>query len=236
MIDLNSTIISQYTNSSVLMAWLQSLNSSIDPTVNITSFKSNVWGALTSVPGGNINYGLDVWGRIVGVNRVIFTSPTASYVGFVEAGTPTLYSVQTMGDGAGSGGVFYNGTPLVPAYITVSNSDFQKMILAKALANISTCSVPSLNRILRILFGSQGPQSTPTTVPGFPFYQGRVCLYDSDKAGNAAGTLAQNMNTSINFEAFTPNAITQSIITYSSIIPHSTGVLVTPYYNTAAFH
>jgi hypothetical protein len=238
MIDLNSTIISQYANSPILMAWLQALNSSFDPAASVDSFKTLIWNAPTNPDptNANITYGLDLWGRIVGANRVLYTTPSNSYVAFNEAGSPSLYTAMTMGDGAGNGGVFWGGNPLSPSYTTVGNADFQKIILGKALANISGCSVPSINRILRTLFGSQGPQSTPTSVAGFPFYQGRVCVYDWDKSGNAAGTTSLNMATSINFEGFTPSDLTKSIITYSTIIPHSAGVAVTPYYNTAAFH
>jgi hypothetical protein len=62
--DLESTIISQYANSPRLMAIIQNMNADIDPSVNFDDFYANIWNINTAV-----GYGLDIWGRIIGVTR-----------------------------------------------------------------------------------------------------------------------------------------------------------------------
>src|SRR4051812_42839886 len=60
------TVISQYANSPILDTLVQNINESIDPTVNIDAFFDNMWNIDTA-----IGYGLDVWGRILGVSRTL---------------------------------------------------------------------------------------------------------------------------------------------------------------------
>ena len=62
--DLTSTIISQYANSPIIMALIQNMNDDIDPGVNLDVFYQSIWDINTAT-----GYGLDVWGRIIGVTR-----------------------------------------------------------------------------------------------------------------------------------------------------------------------
>jgi hypothetical protein len=59
-----ATVISQFANSPVLLALVDSMDSEIDPSANIDAFYDTVWNINTAS-----GYGLDVWGRIVGVSR-----------------------------------------------------------------------------------------------------------------------------------------------------------------------
>ncbi len=65
-----STVISQYGNSPTILALIGSFNAAIDPSVDIDNFYVYVWD-IASAQG----FGLDIWGRIVGVSRTVPTNP-----------------------------------------------------------------------------------------------------------------------------------------------------------------
>ena len=144
MQNLSQTVISQYANSPVMLALLQSLNANIDPSQNITNFYNDMWDIATAS-----GYGLDCWGRIVGVSRTVQTA-TAQYFGFAESGTLNALSFHESGEV----GCFYNGERLLYPY-ELSDTDFRTLILAKAAANIWDGSIPGLNAILRALFTTE---------------------------------------------------------------------------------
>jgi hypothetical protein len=111
----------------------------VDPTLNFDEFFDTIWNVDTAV-----GYGLDIWGRIVGVNRVL-AIPPGNYLGFEEAS-----SWQTFGNGP-----FYGGVLSTNNY-TLSDSAYRTLILAKALANICDGSIPSINQLLMNLFPNMG--------------------------------------------------------------------------------
>lgn len=142
MLDFERTILSQYANSPTLVQLITNMNGYIDPRADIDSFYNNVWNIDTAV-----GYGLDVWGRIVGVGRVLQIS-TVEYFGIEgPAGASGLPFNQAP---------FYNGEALTENY-ALSDDAYRTLILAKALANICFASVPAINQILINLFGAFGP-------------------------------------------------------------------------------
>jgi hypothetical protein len=137
------TIIAQYANSPVITAMILAFNAAMDQTENIDSLYDLIRNVDTAV-----GYGLDVWGRIVGVSRALSLPGSVSYLGFEEAdsgwtgfGQGPLYS----GPG-GSGFVNY----------LLSDSDFRTLIYAKAAGNISSGAIPAVNQILLNLFPGRG--------------------------------------------------------------------------------
>lgn len=138
--DWTQTILSQYANSPVLLSLIESFSEAVDPTESIDAFYDNVWNVATA-----IDYGLDVWGRIVGVNRVI-QAPSDKYFGFAEAGDLSADPFNQS--------PFYSGGSLTSNY-RLSNDAFRQLIMAKAAANIWDGSIPGLNAILRLLFPGQ---------------------------------------------------------------------------------
>lgn len=134
------TVISQYANAPALTGILQSFFDALDQTENIDSFFDMIWNLNTAQ-----GYGLDVWGRIVGVTRIIPVPGTTDYLGFEEAATSGVFGV----------GVFFSGSPLTNNFI-LSDDGFRILILAKALANISDGAIPSINLLLLTLFPSRG--------------------------------------------------------------------------------
>ena len=125
-----------------MMQLISNMNTYLDPTANINAFYNDVWNIETA-----IGYGLDVWGRIVGVGRVLQVS-TSNYFGFSG---PDGYS------GVGfDQAPFYNGSALTSNF-ALTDTAVRTLILAKALANICNATIPAINQILINLFGPTGP-------------------------------------------------------------------------------
>jgi len=138
--DFVKTLISQYANSPILFQLIENLNTYFDQTEIGDALYDMFWNIDTAQ-----GVWLDVWGRVVGVSRII---PIASgnYFGFEEAGSSVEGFNQLP---------FYNGQALTSNY-AVSDKVFLILILAKAFANISDGSIPSINQLLLNLFPGRG--------------------------------------------------------------------------------
>lgn len=137
-----ASIISQYANSPKLTAMIQSFNAAMDQTRNIENLYDMVWNIATAQ-----GYGLDVWGRIVGLQggRTLRVPGNVDLLGFNEPGSWT---------GFGQGG-FYSGGGTNQNYV-LGDTDFRTLIYAKAAGNISDGAIPSVNKILLRLFPLRG--------------------------------------------------------------------------------
>jgi hypothetical protein len=136
------TVLSQFANSPTILGLIDSFSAAVDPSANIDAFYELVWN-IEAAQG----YGLQVWGRIVGVTNVLEIPGGVIDLGFEEAGTA---SAAPFGQG-----VFYNGTQATSNY-TLSDDAFRTLILAKALANISQSNIHAYNTILMSLFPNRG--------------------------------------------------------------------------------
>lgn len=139
------TILSQFGNSPVVLSLIESFNDCVDPSANIDAFYDLVWNIDTAQ-----GYGIDVWGRIVGVIRVLKVLPTGPQpktLGFDEMGTTDADPFNQS--------PFYAGPPAAQSY-TLSDAAFRTLVFVKALSNISDRSIPSLNRALMLLFPGRG--------------------------------------------------------------------------------
>lgn len=147
MIGFDETIISQFANSPILTAILTDFNDYIDPAADFELFYTAVMDVLTAE-----GYGLDVWGRIVGVGRVVQVAGTYLYFGFAETGTFNANGFAETGET----GAFWDGSsPLTEPY-NLPDADYRLLILAKAAFNITDGSIPAINRILLALFPGRG--------------------------------------------------------------------------------
>ena len=116
----------------------------VDQTYNMDEFFDTIWNVDTA-----IGYGLDVWGRIVGVNRVLqLPAGTQPYLGFEESTTPLIFT--PFGQAP-----FFSGETLTNNF-TLSDSAYRTLIFAKALANICDGSIPAINQLLLNLFPNLG--------------------------------------------------------------------------------
>lgn len=64
------TVISQFGNSPTILAMIDTFNQAVDPSADIDNFVTWVWQVSTAQ-----GFGLDIWGRIVGVSRTIPGTP-----------------------------------------------------------------------------------------------------------------------------------------------------------------
>lgn len=142
---MHPSIISQYANSPVILALVDYYEQDIKPDVDIDGFYDYVWNVLTAQ-----GFGLDIWGRIVNIGRELSIPDTALYLGFSE-GNPGTPLNQPFGQAP-----FYAGAPPTSSVYRLADDAYRTLILAKALANISNCTAPSINRLLQVLFAGRG--------------------------------------------------------------------------------
>jgi hypothetical protein len=149
----SQTLISRFSDSKILVSLISSFDAAMDPSANIAAFLQYIWNVRTAV-----GYGLNVWGAIVGVSRVVPSSPP----------------------------------------ITLEDPDYQTLILVKAAANIGNVTIPTLNRLLRLIFAGSG------------------LVYVQD-----------NLNMSLTYVfLFQPTAAQLAIVEDSGVMPRPAGVLV----------
>jgi uncharacterized protein DUF2612 len=179
--DIWNTIISQYANSPILTQLIQDFFQYLDQTTNFDNFFIDIWDVDTAS-----GVGLDIWGRIVGVVRTVQIS-TSKFFGFDEA---TTVSADPFNNSP-----LYGGTAATSNY-ALTDQSFRTLILAKALANISDGSIPSINQLLLNLF------------PG---------------RGNCYCTDGQNMTMTYTFK-FALSPVEQAIVAQSGVLPKPVGV------------
>jgi hypothetical protein len=136
LIDYRRTIISQYANSPTLIDLVDSMDTWIDPSKDVDAWYDYVWSVDTAR-----GFGLDIWGRIVGIRRVVTVPATPDWFGF--AGQPEAKP--------------FNQAPFWAGAAPTSNYEFddvnfRKLILVKAASNIALSTSPAINAMLRSLF------------------------------------------------------------------------------------
>ena len=141
MQNFEETIISQFGNSPRIIQLITNFNGYIDPSTQIDAFYDMLWNVDTAV-----GYGLDVWGRIVGVSRVLQVAQ-GKYFGYEEATNVSADPYNTS--------PFYSGAATTSNF-ALSDDAFRTLIFAKALANICDGSIPAINKILLNLFPNRG--------------------------------------------------------------------------------
>jgi hypothetical protein len=139
--DFWSTIISQYANSDVLTTLIGNFNDYLDQTANMENFFDFIWNVNTAQ-----GYGLDIWGKIVDVSRVLRIVGDTRYLGFEQALPDSDPFNQSS---------FFAGATLTSNF-SLSDAAYRALIFAKALFNITDGSIPSINQILLNLFPNRG--------------------------------------------------------------------------------
>lgn len=211
------TVISQYANSPRLLQLIADFNSYIDQTENIDNFFDMMWNIDTAQ-----GYGLDVWGRIVGVVRTLQVAQT-EYFGFNEAIGGSL--IMPFGQAP-----FYSGQTITSNY-NLSDTAYRTPILAKAMANICDGSIPAINQLLLNLFPGRGNA----------FVTEGITIEDQFFGFAEAGNEISNGFNNAPFysgEPFVPMSMTYTfnfalspvelaIVTQSGVLPTPTGVMAT---------
>lgn len=130
----------QYANSSAIQTLVSNLQMYFDPVRATDEFYNKIWNIDTAN-----SYGLDIWGRIVGVGRYLnvknseknfgFNTPNNSFAPFNVA-------------------PFRNGEPVTSTY-RLTDEAYRKLVMVKAMANIVRPNAPTLNLMLQYLFSGR---------------------------------------------------------------------------------
>ena len=138
MRNLQQTIISQYANSPIICGMIERFNQCIDPRADAMEFYRDIWDIETAK-----GYGLDIWGRIVGIERYVFITSHVENIGFATGFTP--FNSGTWSSGEDDGRKY-----------RMDDETYRKIIMLKAMSNITYASAPNINRLLSIMFEKRG--------------------------------------------------------------------------------
>lgn len=129
------TIQSQYGASLRIRALIEAFAARIDPNADIDLFYKKIMDLDTAE-----GIGLDIWGVIVGVNRILEV-PSDDIFGYYGSGLQPYNQ-----------GHFYGGDSSITNYYTLTDNAFRKLIYFKALENIIPTDAASINAALAFLF------------------------------------------------------------------------------------
>lgn len=141
MKDISATLMSQYANSPIIVGLIEGMNGIIDPSKSIEEFYMLVWDIHTAN-----GLGLDIWGRIVGVDRNAKMIPNDIDV-FGFKTNPISFSPFNQAPFMGSEANFSS--------YRLKDAEYRKMILIKAASNIVYATAPNINRFLNLVFGKR---------------------------------------------------------------------------------
>lgn len=128
----------QYGNSPIINQLLENMAEYM--AVPTEDFYNKIWNIETAE-----GFGLDIWGRIVGVGRLVKIDST-DYFGFTTGAVDWKpFNESTMFSGAESTSNYY-----------LSDDAFRLLIFTKAFANITATTSKSINALLQILFAGRG--------------------------------------------------------------------------------
>ncbi len=139
------TILTQYSASQKILSIIDTFNQAISIDDFTDEFINRVWDLTTCE-----SFGLDMWGKIVGVGRYI-TSPidNASF-GFGEADDESPDYPTPFNDSP-----FYAGVQET-TNVRLGDDAYRTLIFCKAFSNISIATIPDVNKFLKILFNNRG--------------------------------------------------------------------------------
>lgn len=138
--DVFDTLISEYFNSPILYALVESIGDWLDGEGWDDFIYKNIW-LLESAKG----YGLDILGRIVGAGRIISITAGGTYIGF--EGQPDAQNWDN--------GIWYRGADATNN-VRLGDDTYRRVILAKARLNVCGGTIPEINAILMLLFPEYG--------------------------------------------------------------------------------
>lgn len=143
MLNVQRTVISQFANSPTIGALIENMDEYLDPRADLDAFYSAVWNVDSAV-----GFGLDFWGRVVGVSRLLRIPANDTILGFNTSSVPPDWAPFNQG-------TWYGGAQSSQAYL-LPDDIYRTLVLVKALANIVAVTAPSLNQLLRNLFPGRG--------------------------------------------------------------------------------
>ncbi len=140
MKNIKDTIMSQYAHSPAILGIIGAVNDAVDPSKSIDGFYKMIFDLSTAN-----GYGLDNWGRIVGVERNVqldsSESPTMGFYTNPSSEFFTPFDSEPF-NGSGSGLESYR----------LTDEFYRRLIITKAASNIIYATAPNINRFLNAVF------------------------------------------------------------------------------------
>lgn len=140
MKNVEATVMSQFANAPVMMQLIQNMNAYLDEHANYQAFETQVWSLLSAT-----GFGLDFWGAVLGVSRLLQIPSSGPFFGFDQGGS-------MVGFGQGTFLKFIGATTTY----SLPDPPYKQALLAKALANITRTDIPALNQLISNLFAGRG--------------------------------------------------------------------------------
>jgi hypothetical protein len=198
---LGTTVMKQYANSATLLDLLSRMDQWVDLAKFTDDFLLLVWDISTAQ-----GFGLDIWGRILGRSRDI-TVPQAPGDNFgFDVG---------MAPGSNwfpfNQAPFYNGGQGGEVSFPLADDYYRQLLLVKAAANIASCDCPSINHLMRAMFGNRGkcyvgydPNNPMHIGYHFEFMPSEVeqAIIESGLFPQPAGTTAQYIYLTLTYAPF----------------------------------
>lgn len=146
MTDYGRTLMRQYTSSTTLQALLADFDQWVDLAQFQADFLFRVWDITTAT-----GFGLDIWGRILGQGRYLqIQQVPGDNFGFnINAAPGTQWKPWSQAP-------FYNGQVGGEVSFALQDDAYRQLLLVKAASNIASCDVPSINALMRAMFGDRG--------------------------------------------------------------------------------
>ncbi|MFV7280513.1 DUF2612 domain-containing protein [Citrobacter cronae] len=139
------TILTQYSASKKLLSIIDTFNQAVSLDDFTDLFIKKVWDLTTCE-----SFGLDMWGKIVGVDRYIIAPIESTSFGFGEADDSDPDYPTTFNDAPFFGGVQETTN------VRLGDDAYRTLIFCKAFTNISIATIPDVNKFLKILFYQRG--------------------------------------------------------------------------------
>ncbi|EBV1210117.1 hypothetical protein CC928_21815 [Salmonella enterica subsp. enterica serovar Guildford] len=139
------TILTQYSASKKLLSIIDTFNQAVSLDDFTDEFIKKVWDLTTCE-----TFGLDMWGKIVGVSRYIVAPIDSDSFGFSEADDGSHDYPSPFNDSP-----FYGGVQET-TNVRLSDDAYRTLIFCKAFTNISIATIPDINKFLKILFYQRG--------------------------------------------------------------------------------
>lgn len=139
------TILTQYSASKKLLSIIDTFNQAVSLDDFTDEFINKVWDLTTCE-----TFGLDMWGKIVGIRRYINAPIESGSFGFSEADDADPDYPAPFNDSPFFGGIQETTN------VRLGDDAYRTLIFCKAFTNISIATIPEINRFLKILFYQRG--------------------------------------------------------------------------------
>lgn len=145
---LNETILRQYVASTNMRTIIEMMWKAVRGQDFEDAFYDNIWNIETAN-----SHGLDIWGAIVNLSRVMSYSTTNLYFGFNEA---ELDEITVNDPQPFNTYPFYDPSSVSGGTVVLSDDYYRKAIMMKAMTNITDCTPPKINSMLMYMFSDSG--------------------------------------------------------------------------------